>query len=64
MQAVENVVGESLLTADQVARVLSVSLRKLWRMKAAGELPSPVKVGVKGTRWRSSDLERFIRELQ
>ncbi|ADG68471.1 Prophage CP4-57 regulatory [Planctopirus limnophila DSM 3776] len=48
-----------LATAESVASMLSISLRTLWRMRSAGKLPAPVRVG-KSTRWRVSDIQEWI----
>lgn len=51
-----------LLRAADVAKMLSVSTRTVWRMRDAGELPRPVRLGNGNlVRWRSSDIEDFIR---
>lgn len=52
-----------LLTVDDVAEHLGVSPRKIWSMLATGVLPSPVRVGKRGTRFRSSEIENFIGAL-
>ena len=51
-----------LLRVADVARMLSVSTRTVWRMRDAGELPCPVRLGSGNMiRWRRSDIEGFIR---
>jgi excisionase family DNA binding protein len=52
-----------LLTPEEVAERLKISLRKLWKLLSEGQLPTPVKIGKRGTRWRESDLVRFITGL-
>ena len=48
-----------LLPAQAVARQLSVSLRTLWRLRSAGRLPPPIRIG--GTvRWRVTDIDAWI----
>lgn len=48
-----------LLTADMLATQLQVSKRTLWRLRSAGLLPQPVRLG--GTvRWRASDITAWI----
>jgi len=49
-----------LLTAKQVAELLSVSTRTVWRMLSACELPKPIRFGGRVTRWKSSDIEAWI----
>jgi len=51
---------ERLLTAAAVAERLSLSKRAVFRMKSAGLICSPVKVGAGAIRWRQSDIEQWI----
>ena len=51
-----------LLTVEEVARILCVSKRTIWRLVASGELPPPVKVGKRLRRWRLQDIEDFVSE--
>jgi len=48
-----------LLKADEVAHLLSISSRTLWRLVRAGEFPSPIYVGG-STRWRLTDIENWV----
>jgi predicted DNA-binding transcriptional regulator AlpA len=48
-----------LVTAKVVARLLNVSTRSLWRMKSAGNIPSPVRVG-SAVRWRIDEIKAWI----
>lgn len=52
-----------LLDVRQVAAMLGLSMRTVWRLVSAGEIPPPVKVG-RSTRWRQGDLETFVEELR
>jgi len=48
-----------LLTAKQVATWLQISERTLWRMRSAGQLPAPLRVG--GTvRWRRDAIAIWL----
>lgn len=51
----------SLLRAREVARLLAVSVRSVWRLAATGLIPAPVKVGG-ATRWRACDIHAFVVE--
>ena len=51
---------DQLLTAQDVARLLAVSVRTVWRLRDAGDLPAPVRVGKHLLRWRRSDIESHI----
>lgn len=56
------VVAEPLLmTAQDVAASLKISLRTLWRLLSAGQLIRPVRVGG-STRWRTADVRKWIEE--
>lgn len=48
-----------LLNIKEVAAMLHVSQRHLWRLKAARKLPKPVKVG-ECVRWLLSDIEAWL----
>lgn len=50
-----------LISAAEVARLLQVSTRTLWRQLSAGQIPSPVRFG--GTvRWRLEEIRKWIAE--
>jgi excisionase family DNA binding protein len=48
-----------LLTASDVAVLLGISKRQVFRLSSAGQLPGRVKVG-RLTRWRREDVQRWI----
>ncbi len=48
-----------LLNAHQVAKILNVSTRTLWRLKSAGKLPEPVRIGG-SVRWHPQDIHELI----
>ena len=51
----------SLLSVNDLAELLRVSTRTLWRLKSKGEIPHPVKFG--GTvRWRGDDIKKWLNE--
>jgi excisionase family DNA binding protein len=54
-------VNNKLLTVRDVAAMLSVSTRQVWKLTASGKLPEPVRLG-RSVRWRESDLAEFIRQ--
>lgn len=51
--------GPLLLTAAQVANLLQVSKRTLWRLLSAGVLPAPLRIG-KSTRWGCQEIRHWI----
>jgi len=50
-----------LLSVDQLARLLDVSVRTVWRLRDAGKLPPPLRIGG-GVRWRRADIQNWIAE--
>jgi len=56
------------MTARDVARVLGVGERTIWRMASRSRagvwrFPRPVRIGGKAVRWRWRDVEEYLREL-
>jgi excisionase family DNA binding protein len=54
---------KDLLTAREVAERIGVSLRTVWRWNAIGELPAPVRRGLRIVRWKATDIDRFVQQL-
>jgi excisionase family DNA binding protein len=50
-----------LVTSEEVARLMQISERTLWRLLSAGKVPEPVRIG-RSTRWRLNDVRRWIEE--
>lgn len=50
-----------LVTALEFARLLQISLRTLWRLNSAGDVPSPVRLGG-AVRWRRAEVVHWIDE--
>jgi excisionase family DNA binding protein len=50
-----------LITAAELARMLQVSTRTLWRLRSAGQLPQPVQFGG-SVRWRLEEVQKWIAE--
>jgi len=48
-----------LITADELARRLAISKRSLWRLRSAGCLPPPVRLGG-AVRWRLEEIKKWI----
>ena len=48
-----------LLSAESLAELLDVSKRTLWRLRSAGRLPKPVRIGG-SVRWRADEVRRWI----
>jgi excisionase family DNA binding protein len=50
---------DQLLRAHEVARMLAVCTRLVWRLRSEGELPA-VRIAGNATRFRLSDVRRLI----
>jgi excisionase family DNA binding protein len=48
-----------LLTVDDVAELLKVSTRHVWKLLSAGRFPQPIRIG-RSVRWRRADVENWI----
>ncbi len=52
-----------LLNLSEVAKILSISKREVYRLIANGDLPKPLKVG-RSSKMLLSDIEQFIERLK
>jgi prophage regulatory protein len=61
MQATQTPVAEParLLGVQQVADLLGVSARHVYRLSDGGKMPRPIKLGG-SVRWSSTEIERWI----
>lgn len=51
--------SQLLLSAERVAELLDISTRTLWRLRAAGKLPAPVRLGG-SVRWQFETIQTWI----
>ena len=47
------------LTPDDLAKMLKISERTLWRLLSAHKIPEPVRIGG-STRWRLAEVQEWI----
>ena len=52
-----------LLTVKDVAAMLKIHPRTVWRMSAMGEIPAPLTLAPKTIRWRLKDIEAHLAKL-
>jgi predicted DNA-binding transcriptional regulator AlpA len=57
-------VAPELVSADDVALILRVSRRTVFRLRQRGDLPPPVEVTRNIVRWRLSELHEHLAKLQ
>lgn len=49
------------ISARELAEMLGVSLRQVWRLNSAGRLPKPVRLGG-SVRWDRDEILRWFRD--
>ncbi len=49
-----------LIGVNDVARILSLGVRTVWRLTARGELPQPVTIGGRLKRWERAAIETWV----
>ena len=52
-----------LMTVREVAAILKLHPRSVWRMAATGAIPGPIRLAEKTVRWRRVDLEEYLANL-
>lgn len=50
-----------LINAEELARLMQVSQRTLWRLLSGRRLPEPVRIG-RSTRWRLEEVAEWIQK--
>lgn len=53
-----------LMTATQVADLLSISTRSVWRLVASHQLPAPIRYNRKLVRWKRADILSYVERLK
>jgi len=56
--------GERLLSVQEVAQILGICVRQVWRMVAEKKLPLPLQMGRKATRFLLSEITEYIEKLK
>jgi excisionase family DNA binding protein len=54
---------DPLLTTKELARVLKVSSRTVWRWLALKRLPEPIRYSRSCIRWRTSTIQAYLDDL-
>jgi predicted DNA-binding transcriptional regulator AlpA len=55
--------ASQLLTVRDVAAMLKIHPRTVWRMSATGEIPAPLALAPKTIRWQLRAIEAHIAKL-
>ena len=59
----ETLLPDMLLTVKDVAELLSVARRTVWRWTREGKMPRPVKLTRRTVRWRASAIQSYLDRL-
>lgn len=51
---------DQLLTAQELADLLSLNQATIWRQVSAGGFPRPLYVAIRRPRWRRSEVEAWL----
>ena len=51
---------ETLLTVKDVADILSIGVRTVWRWAAQGKIPRPIRLARNTLRWKASQLQEYM----
>jgi predicted DNA-binding transcriptional regulator AlpA len=49
-----------LITVRDIARLMKISVRKVWRLRSAQLIPEPVRLGGTTVRWRYDEVRKWI----
>lgn len=52
-------VAPKLINAEELAQLMQISERTLWRLLSGGKVPKPVRIG-RSTRWRLAEVTEWI----
>ncbi len=59
-EVVDDGVEPLMITASDLAQMLQISERQIWRMRDTGRLPSPIELGPKNLRWSRGEILEWI----
>jgi predicted DNA-binding transcriptional regulator AlpA len=62
--AKELLASQEFLSTDEFARLLRISKRTLFRLRAKHAIPEPVEISTNTIRWRVSDVQAYLESLQ
>jgi predicted DNA-binding transcriptional regulator AlpA len=54
---------DTLLTVKDVAEILCMGVRTVWRKSSEGAIPKPVTLGRLIKRWKATDIQAFLDRL-
>ena len=55
---------DTMLTVDDLAGILSVGRRTIWRWATEGRIPNPIKISERCIRWKASEIQEYLDSLK
>ena len=52
---------ESLLTAKEVAKILKLTIRSVYRLQREGRIPASFRIAPSTSRWDAAEVAEFVR---
>ena len=52
--------NDSVICPKQVAKMLSISVTTLWRLRRAGVFPPAIKLSAHRIGWRESEIQAYL----
>ena len=53
-----------ILRRHELEKKLQISRSSIYAMISEGKFPTPIKVGRRAVGWRSSDIEKWLEDMQ
>ena len=53
-----------LLRRSELEKTLQISRSSIYAMMSEGTFPKPIKLGRRAVGWRSSDIEKWLKDMQ
>ncbi|MFN7020399.1 MAG: helix-turn-helix transcriptional regulator [Phycisphaerales bacterium] len=50
----------AVINVREVAEILGVNVRTIWRLSQRGDIPAPIRLGSRILRWRLTDLREHL----
>ena len=52
---------EALLTAKEVARILKLTVRSVYRLQREGRIPASFRIAPSTSRWNAAEVAAFVK---
>jgi prophage regulatory protein len=56
--------ANTLIRIKDLIKIIPISRASIWRLSRAGKFPRPIRLAVRTTAWRKSEIEAWLRERE